>query len=209
MFYPTWKISKNWSVSGAIQSMSRAYFYNNFRRRAWRRDGVLQAQLMYSQIRKDRSFVFRAGELSSAFGSFLLRYDDAVNPLIDMPLSYGYYQNGVTTAGLAGAQVDATWVSWTCGPIREFIAGKSPTVSSTKSNMATGPEALDTPFLKDFAWESLPIMALISTVSLSIISRENPRHGICPPPLTALTPNGAGDHGTLMRNYSNFNSIIT
>jgi hypothetical protein len=52
--------------------------------------------------------VFRAGELSSAFGSFLLRYDDAANPLIDMPLSYGYYGKGVTTRGLAGAQIDAT-----------------------------------------------------------------------------------------------------
>jgi hypothetical protein len=46
--------------------------------------------------------------LSSAFGSFLLRYDDAVNPLIDKPLSYGYY-SGVTLLGLAGAQVDATY----------------------------------------------------------------------------------------------------
>jgi len=51
--------------------------------------------------------VVRAGELSTAFGSFLLRYDDADNPLIDMPMAYGYYST-VTTGGLAGAQVDAT-----------------------------------------------------------------------------------------------------
>ena len=44
--------------------------------------------------------------LSSAFGSFLLRYDDAANPLIDMPQAYGYYGAGVTDYGLAAAQVD-------------------------------------------------------------------------------------------------------
>ena len=49
----------------------------------------------------------RAGMLSSAFGSFLLRYDDAVNPLIDMPSIYGYY-GGVSPLGLAGVQTDAT-----------------------------------------------------------------------------------------------------
>jgi hypothetical protein len=36
-----------------------------------------------------------------------LRYDDAVNPLIGMPVIYGYY-TGVSSLGLAGAQVDAT-----------------------------------------------------------------------------------------------------
>ena len=50
----------------------------------------------------------RAGQLSSAFGSFLLRYDDAVNPLTDMPLSYGYYYKPVTSYGLAGVQADVT-----------------------------------------------------------------------------------------------------
>ena len=109
MFYPTWKLSKNWSVSGAIEVYSEPYFYSEFSTPGHRVTAdVLQAQLMYSQIRKDRSFVFRAGQLSSAFGSFLLRYDDAVNPLIDMPLSYGYYGKGVSTGGLAGAQVDVT-----------------------------------------------------------------------------------------------------
>lgn len=109
MFYPTWKISKNWSVTGAIQIASRPYFYEQFATQGYGvKTDVLQAQLMYSQIHKNSSFVFRAGELSSAFGAFLLRYDDAVNPLIDMPLSYGYYQSGVTTRGLVGAQMDAT-----------------------------------------------------------------------------------------------------
>jgi hypothetical protein len=109
MFYPTWKLSKNWSVSGAVEVHSRPYFYEEFETQGYGvKADIIQAQLMYSQIREDRSFVFRAGQLSSAFGSFLLRYDDAVNPLIDMPLSYGYYEAGVTTGGLTGAQIDAT-----------------------------------------------------------------------------------------------------
>jgi hypothetical protein len=50
--------------------------------------------------------------LSSAFGAFLLRYDDAENPLLQMPMGYGYYYAPVTTAGLAGAQADATLGKW-------------------------------------------------------------------------------------------------
>ena len=50
----------------------------------------------------------RAGQLTSAFGSFLLRYDPAVNPLTGVPPGYGYYGGGVAVEGLAGAQVDST-----------------------------------------------------------------------------------------------------
>jgi len=42
------------------------------------------------QVHKSVSKPFRAGQLGSAIGSFNLRYDDAVNPLIDMPSLYGY-----------------------------------------------------------------------------------------------------------------------
>jgi hypothetical protein len=52
--------------------------------------------------------VIRVGQLSTAFGSFPLRYDDAVNALIDKPMSYGYYGAGVSTLGMAGAQADIT-----------------------------------------------------------------------------------------------------
>jgi hypothetical protein len=72
------------------------------------RADILQAHIDYSRIGADGSVVVRAGQLSSAFGSFLLRYDDAVNPLTDMPLSYGYYYKPVTSYGLAGVQADVT-----------------------------------------------------------------------------------------------------
>jgi hypothetical protein len=72
------------------------------------RADVLQAHLSYSRFWDNKSVVVRAGQLSSAFGAFLLRYDDAANPLSGMPLSYGYYSKGITTYGLAGAQIDVT-----------------------------------------------------------------------------------------------------
>jgi hypothetical protein len=109
MFYPTWKLSEHWSISGAVQTHSNSYFYEEFSEPGYGvATDVLQADVSYSRFWKDRSLVVRVGELSSAFGSFLLRYDDAANPLIDMPMSYGYYYKGVSTLGLAGAQVEAT-----------------------------------------------------------------------------------------------------
>jgi hypothetical protein len=69
---------------------------------------ILQAHLSYSRFWKTRSVVVRLGQLPSAFGSFLLRYDDSVNPLIDLPMAYGYYYKPVSNQGLTGAQVDAT-----------------------------------------------------------------------------------------------------
>jgi hypothetical protein len=109
MLYPTWKLSRNWSISGAVEVHSRPYFYQEFSSQGYGlKVDLAQAYVTYSRIRRDKSFVFRAGQLSSAFGSFLLRYDDSANPLIDIPLAYGYYGKGVTAYGLVGAQVDAT-----------------------------------------------------------------------------------------------------
>ena len=108
VFYPVWKWNENWSVDGAVQVYSRPYFYPEFDTQGYGiKTDVLQAHLNYSRFWKNGSLVVRAGMLSSAFGSFLLRYDDAVNPLIDMPAIYTYY-GGVTLLGLAGVQADAT-----------------------------------------------------------------------------------------------------
>ena len=107
--YPTWKIDENWSVSGAVDVRSRPYFYEEFSTQGYGlKADVLQLHLTYSRFWHNRSLVVRAGQLSSAFGSFLLRYDEYSNPLTQLPLSYGYYGDGVTTLGLMGAQIDAT-----------------------------------------------------------------------------------------------------
>ncbi len=108
VLYPQWRISTHWSFLSAVQLRSRPFFFQEFATQGYGlKADVLQAQLAYSRVFKDRSFSIRAGQMSSAFGSFLLRYDDSRNPLIDMPVSYGYYQ-GVTTLGLMGAEVDAS-----------------------------------------------------------------------------------------------------
>jgi hypothetical protein len=109
MFYPTWKISQNWTISGAVQVHTRPYFFEELSTQGYGvKADILQMHLSYSRFWTNRSIVVRVGELSSSFGSFLLRYDDAVNPLIDMPVTYGYYYKPITTYGLTGAQVDAT-----------------------------------------------------------------------------------------------------
>jgi hypothetical protein len=110
MLYPTWKLNKNWTVAAAVQVHSRPYFVEQLNTQGYGlKTDILQAHLGYSRFWNDKSLVVRVGQLSSAFGSFLLRYDDAANPLIDMPSSYGYYYKGVTSHGLTGAQVDVTW----------------------------------------------------------------------------------------------------
>lgn len=109
VLYPTWKVSQHWSFSGAVEAYSHPYFFEDFSNTTTGTSvQILHADVSYSRFWENRSIVVRAGQLSSAFGSFLLRYDDAVNPLIDMPMSYGYYLNGVSTVSLAGVGLDAT-----------------------------------------------------------------------------------------------------
>jgi hypothetical protein len=107
MLYPTWKLNKHWAVSGAVDTQSRPYSYEEFSTQGYGvGTHILQAYLSYSQFWNGGSVVVRMGQLSTAFGSFLLRYDDADNPLIDVPMAYGYYYKPVSILGLAGAQVD-------------------------------------------------------------------------------------------------------
>jgi len=109
VLYPVWKINDHWAVSASLEAYSRPYFYNQFSTQGYGLTAsILQATLSYSDYFPHGSIVIRAGELSSAFGSFLLRYDDAVNPLIDMPLTYGYYYEGVSTLPVAGVETDLT-----------------------------------------------------------------------------------------------------
>jgi hypothetical protein len=109
LFYPTWKINSHWTFTGSVQVRSRPLFADEFKTQGHGiKTNVLQAHLDYSRIANKRSLVVRLGMLPTAFGSFLARYDDTRNPLTQMPAAYGYYYRPVTTAGLMGAQVDAT-----------------------------------------------------------------------------------------------------
>jgi hypothetical protein len=89
MFYPTLKLGEHWFAYAAIQETLAPYFYYD----AYNPDHlwstkVIQGFVGYSWRAEKTSVVVKAGRLSSAFGSFPLRYDDAVNPLLDQPLSY-------------------------------------------------------------------------------------------------------------------------
>lgn len=111
--YPSWKIDNNWFATGAVQLFTRPYFYSDFSAPGFGAKGdILQASLNYSRVSEKGSVLLRAGELSSAFGSFLLRYDDADNPLVDIPSEYGYYYSQVSTFPVAGAEMDLTLAKW-------------------------------------------------------------------------------------------------
>jgi len=110
ILYPTWKLNSHWTLSGAYQVISRPYFAEDFETQGHGVKGeLLQLNLSYARFwNHNRSVVVRVGQMSSAFGAFLQRYDSMQNPLIGIPPAYGYYYKPVTFVGLVGAQVDAT-----------------------------------------------------------------------------------------------------
>jgi hypothetical protein len=124
LVYPTWKINDNWFVTGALQLVTRPYFFEELSTTGYGAKGsVLQATLNYSHVSRNGSILVRAGQMSTAFGSFPLRYDDADNALVDMPIQYGYYYTPVSIMGVAGAQIDATYRKWDA---RAQFANSSP-----------------------------------------------------------------------------------
>jgi hypothetical protein len=85
MLYPTWKLSRHWMFYGAYQTVSRPYYYSEFETQGYGiRGNIAQGYLSYTQVWQDASVVVKAGELSSAFGAFGLRYDDRDNALVDL-----------------------------------------------------------------------------------------------------------------------------
>lgn len=111
--YPTIKLNENWFVGGALQLTTRPYYYDELSTAGYGAKGaVLQATLNYARVSQKGSLLVRAGEMSTAFGSFPLRYDDAENPLVDLPMPYGYYYSPVSILGVAGLEVDGTRGKW-------------------------------------------------------------------------------------------------
>lgn len=111
--YPTLKFSEHWVATGTVQLVTRPYYISDFFTSGYGAKGsVLQSTLNYSRVSHRGSLLLRAGEMSTAFGSFLLRYDDADNALIDLPPQYGYYYAPVSFLAVAGAQIDATRGKW-------------------------------------------------------------------------------------------------
>ena len=113
VLYPTVKLSDHWFAAGALQLVTRPYFYEDFSSTGNGAKGnVLQASLNYARVSDRGSLLARAGQMPTAFGSFLLRYDDADNPLVDVPVGYGYYYAPVSFLGVFAAEVDASRGKW-------------------------------------------------------------------------------------------------
>ncbi len=111
--YPTIKLSGHWTATAAWQLYTRPYFIESYTEKGSGATGtLLQGSLNYARVAEKGSLIVRAGVLPTAFGAFLLRYDDAENPLVDLPQSYGYYYKPVSNLGLVSAQMDATRGRW-------------------------------------------------------------------------------------------------
>jgi hypothetical protein len=88
---PQIKLGPHWYFYSAVQVYSAPYFYDDTRRA----DRYIETRLLQGFLGNTRrwgstSLGFKIGTLSSAFGAFPLRYDDAVNPLLDQPLPYNF-----------------------------------------------------------------------------------------------------------------------
>jgi len=91
---------------------------------------VIQAFAGYSFQAKGMSVVIKAGRLSSAFGSFPLRYDDTENSLLDQPLSY-IQRLPLRTGQLPCGTNDLLWqhygsISYGCGGAPGSGSGLTP-----------------------------------------------------------------------------------
>ncbi|HXJ95507.1 MAG TPA: hypothetical protein VMT20_21910 [Terriglobia bacterium] len=119
---PLVKLGSHWYIYSAVQVRSLPFFYQD----AYSADrgidtDVLQGFVGYARTWGKATVGFRAGKLSSAFGSFPPRYNDTENALIDQPLPYTYLAlkprpgsdpyglTPVTLYGLPGAEVDLSW----------------------------------------------------------------------------------------------------
>ncbi len=89
VIYPTLQLGPHWFAYAAVQTRLTPYFYYDAydSEHEWYLE-TIQAFLGYAIRTEKSSIVFKAGRLSSAFGSFPLHYDDVENPLLDQPLSY-------------------------------------------------------------------------------------------------------------------------
>ena len=75
MAYPTLRLNENWYLSGALQFRTRPFFAEELATQGYGTElDVIQAYVGYERFWAKRNyFSFKAGQLTSAFGSFLLR----------------------------------------------------------------------------------------------------------------------------------------
>lgn len=124
ILYPTWKLNPHWTVSAVFDTYSRPYIAETFSTQGHGINGkLLRADVSWSHTWDDGFVVVRAGQLTTVFGSFPLRYDEAENPLVGKPMQYGYYYKPVSLESVAGVQIDVTLRKWDA---RAQFANSSP-----------------------------------------------------------------------------------
>jgi hypothetical protein len=120
---PQLKLGPHWFAYSAVQVRSTPFFYQDAYNAERKIDtDLLQLFAGYTHSWTGTMLTVKVGKLSSAFGAFPLRYDDAVNPLNDQPLPYTYlavrtFSPGsknygltpVTLYGLPAAEIDLSW----------------------------------------------------------------------------------------------------
>ncbi len=91
-FYPAVRLGESWYFYSALQLHSEPYFYYEtyYPGRALKAR-LLQGFLGYSWTGERRALNAKVGQLTSAFGSYPLRYDETANALLDQPLGYSTY----------------------------------------------------------------------------------------------------------------------
>jgi hypothetical protein len=120
MLYPTLRLGSHWFAYSALAFRLTPYLYYDAYEdeREWYIQAI-QAYVGYQIHREKTSVVFKAGQLSSAFGAFPLHYDDADNALPDQPMSYMQsltLRNDQLPCGVADLrQQQYGWVSNLCG----------------------------------------------------------------------------------------------
>jgi hypothetical protein len=117
---PELKLGPHWYVYSAVQVRSTPFFYQDaYSPSRQIKTDLLQAFVGYSRSWNKTTITVKAGQLSSAFGSFPLQYSDTANTLLDQPLPYNYLVPAghaesyslmpVTLYGLPGAEIDLSW----------------------------------------------------------------------------------------------------
>ncbi len=107
LLYPSLKLGDHWFGFAAVQAHTSPYFYFEAPSRVRKLNvHLLQGYAGYSRAWTNTTLTLKAGQLTSAFGSFPLRYDDTRNWLIDLPQAYGSYYKPVSIYGMPGAELN-------------------------------------------------------------------------------------------------------
>jgi hypothetical protein len=131
MLYPTLRLGKHWFAYSALDFRLAPYLYYDAYedQREWYIQAI-QAYVGYQIHGEKTSVVFKAGQLSSAFGAFPLHYDDADNALLDQPMSYMAtltLRDDQLACGVASLrQQQYGWVSTLCGGAPGADTGLTP-----------------------------------------------------------------------------------